>query len=185
MEEDVRLEDTEETSITQEEFLAAAELFRTAFPSFVGEIERVEAERGKLNDFQLMLAVTRAKEGLVILGWDCRKTVNAIFDTYVGIYKAEGRGAADEWAEFTFGCSRIAVQYPEYVTYMEADEDAEVPIAITLEERIAELTAQIQQQEVELLQNYRELYRLRITANREAGIDMSEDTVNTDELQKS
>ncbi|GLX70719.1 hypothetical protein [Paenibacillus glycanilyticus] len=151
------------TNIPQEEFFAAAALFCRAYPVFVAEIDRVEAERGKLNDFQLMRAVNKAKEGIVILGWDCRKAVNALFDTYVEIYKHNNKENADYWAESTFGCSKTLFFEPPAMEE-EVIEENGIPLAL----RIEHLSSLIHEQEAELLQNYRELYRLKIAAAHEA-----------------
>lgn len=156
----------EEIIITPEEYDAAVELFRSAYPAFINEIDRIEVERGKLNDFQLMLAVTRAKQGLVILGWDCRKTVNTIFDTYVDIYRVSGRAEADKWAEDTFGCSRLVMFFPEQSNLV-VNVDSENK---GVKEKIAELTRQLNEKEAELLHIYRELYRLQAAAIRDAAI---------------
>gem|GEM_PF-1656171 len=155
------------TNIPQEEFFAAAALFCRAYPVFVAEIDRVEAERGKLNDFQLMRAVNKAKEGLVILGWDCRKAVNALFDTYVEIYKHSSKDDADHWAESTFGCSKTLIYEPPL------EEEVILEHGSSLEMRIEQLTALIHEQETTLLQNYRELYRLKIAAAHEAEAENS------------
>lgn len=157
--------DEEEIIITPEEYDAAVELFRSAYPAFINEIDRIEMERGKLNDFQLMLAVTRAKEGLVILGWDCRKTVNTIFDTYVDIYRVRGRAEADKWAEDTFGCSSLVMFFPHQS--LVKDEHTENQ---GVKEKIAELTRQLNEKEAELLHIYRELYRLQAAEIRDAAI---------------
>ncbi|CAM3155595.1 hypothetical protein PALU110988_05345 [Paenibacillus lupini] len=157
----------DDTNIPQEEFFAAAALFCRAYPTFVAEIDRVEAERGKLNDFQLMLAVNKAKESLVILGWDCRKAVNALFETYVEVYKHSSKEDANHWAESTFGCSKTLIYEPSI-------EDEEiVEQGLYLEMRIEQLTALIHEQETTLLQNYRELYRLKIAAAHEAEAENS------------
>ncbi|GMK48290.1 MULTISPECIES: hypothetical protein [Paenibacillus] len=155
------------TNIPQEEFFAAAALFCRAYPVFVAEIDRVEAERGRLNDFQLMRAVNKAKEGLVILGWDCRKAVNALFDTYVEIYKHSSKDDANEWAESTFGCSKTLIYEPPLV------EEEILEHGVSLELRIEQLTALIHEQEATLLQNYRDLYRLKIAAAHEAEAENS------------
>lgn len=147
---DQELNENEEIMITEEEWQQAVALFNRAYPFFIDEIERVEAQRGKLNDFQLMLAVSRAKESLVILGWNCRKALNAIFDQFVEIYRTRGKEWAEDWAEDTFEASRIHVEpmieepQPEYHN-----------------PRIHDLKMLIQAKEAELLLLYQELVELQ------------------------
>ncbi|MFD1953129.1 hypothetical protein ACFSL6_02790 [Paenibacillus thailandensis] len=142
--------ESQEIMITEEEWHQAVALFNRAYPYFIDEIERVEAERGKLNDFQLMLAVSRAKERLVILGWNCRKALNAIFDRFVDLYRTSGKEWAEDWAEDTFGSSRIHVQPPDD----EQQPDYANP-------RIHDLRMLIQVKEAELLLLYQELVELQ------------------------
>ena len=103
----------EESLITHEEYLTSAELFRSAFPAFAAELQRVEALRGKLNEFQLRQAVAMATGSIVILGWNCRKTIGAIFDVYVELYREEGKSAADQWVEATFGIAALHLNVME------------------------------------------------------------------------
>ncbi|MCM3625790.1 hypothetical protein M3194_00250 [Paenibacillus glycanilyticus] len=166
------------TNIPQEEFFAAAALFCRAYPVFVAEIDRVEAERGRLNDFQLMRAVNKAKEGLVILGWDCRKAVNALFDTYVEIYKHSSKDDANHWAESTFGCNKTLIYEPPF------EEDVVLEHGVSLDMRIEQLTALIHEQETTLLQNYRELYRLKIAAAHDAEADHGPEAAEQAESNK-
>ncbi len=136
----------EESLITHEEYLTSAELFRSAFPTFAAEVERVEARRGRLNDFQLMQAVSKATDSIVILGWNCRKTVAAMFDVYAEIYRREGREAADKWVEATFGVSYSP----------EAGE-----VRQSLLEAMDRVHILIKAKEAELQLLYRELHELR------------------------
>ncbi|MFC4775236.1 hypothetical protein ACFO9Q_00375 [Paenibacillus sp. GCM10023252] len=133
--------------ITQEEMLTEAELFRSIYPVLIGEIDRVEQARGKLNDFQLMLAVSYTKDGLGVLSYERRQTVNAIFDTFTSIYRKSGRIPAEIWAKETFGCSTEAIR---------RDEDTSEIV-----QRMDELAKIIQEKEAELLQLYREFYTLQ------------------------
>lgn len=141
--------ETQEVVITEEEWKQAVELFNRAYPFFIDEIERVESERGKLNDFQLMRAVSRAKEGLIILGWNCRRALNAIFDAFVDLYRKSGKAEAEDWAEATFSSSRIHVPREE-----EVQPDYMNP-------RIYDLKMLIQAKEAELLLLYQELVELQ------------------------
>ncbi len=148
--------------ITQEEFAAVSELFRKAYPYFVHEIERVEEERGKLNDFQLMLAVSRAKESLAIVNWDYRKMINMVFDGYVDIYKELGRKEADEWAIVTFGCSRYIKRIDGFTSVAEDENEKQVEYdAASLQILLNELSLQMEAKEAELLQLYEDFNRLQ------------------------
>jgi hypothetical protein len=133
--------------ITVEEMMTEAELFRSVYPELIREIDRVESTRGKLNDFQLMQAVAHAKTGLGVLSYERRQTINAIFDTFVNIYRKNGRTSAEKWAGESFGCISIVAA--------EAGEDTSELVS-----RIRELTRLIEQHESDLLQLYRELYML-------------------------
>ncbi|OXM15303.1 hypothetical protein [Paenibacillus herberti] len=144
----------EESWITHEEYLAAAELFRSAFPAFAAEVARVEIIRGKLNDFQLSRAVTMATDSIEILGWDSRRTVLAIFDVYVELYRGEGRLAADRWVEATFGAGLI---------YTESNESGMADPGLLA--RLAEIELEIGAREADLLELYRELTRLKTAAS--------------------
>lgn len=64
--------------ITLDEMQREAQLFQSVYPDLIGEIARVESARGKLNDFQLMMAVSYAKNGLGVLSYERRQTINAI-----------------------------------------------------------------------------------------------------------
>lgn len=138
----------DQPSITEQEMIEAAELFQTVYPFFIEEIDRVEAMRGKLNDFQIMLAVSRAKDAMGILSWDRRQTINAIFDTYMEMYRLYGRNVADKWVEKTFSYAP-----PETQNSRQRYEDTQ--------QRNIELSHLIAEKEAELLRIYRELYLLQ------------------------
>ncbi|MFF2479602.1 hypothetical protein [Paenibacillus sp. NPDC058071] len=160
--------ETEEMVMTQEDYASVSELFRAAYPSFVQEIERVEKERGKLNDFQLMRAVSNAKESLTILNWDYRKAVNAIFDTYVELYKENGKEEADKWAIVTFGCSRFNPLAAQSSSGQEEGLGDAGQIE-TVHARIEELALLLQAKEAELMLLYKELNRLQSFTARSSG----------------
>ncbi|QJC52990.1 hypothetical protein HGI30_16380 [Paenibacillus albicereus] len=144
----------EESWITHEEYLASAELFRSAFPAFAAEVARVEAMRGKLNEFQLSRAVTMAADSVEILGWNSRRTVLAIFDVYVELYRGEGREAADRWVEATFGAGLLLASGGR-------QEQADPGLLA----RLAAVEEEIRGREAELLELYRELTRLKAEAS--------------------
>lgn len=144
----------EESWITHEEYLASAELFRSAFPAFAAEVARVEAMRGKLNEFQLSRAVTMAADSVEILGWNSRRTVLAIFDVYVELYRGEGREAADRWVEATFGAGLLPAPGG-------APDSADPGLLA----RLGEVEEEIREREAELLELYRELTRLKAAAS--------------------
>jgi len=144
----------EQTIITEDELQQSITLFNEAYPYFIDEIERVESMRGKLNEFQLMRAVSRAKQRLEIIGWNCRKTVNALYEAFVDIYKESGKEEALSWAEGTFGANR------EHVPGNGAEGAAELT-GVSLQ--IVELKLQIQAKEAELQQLYDKLVELQIT----------------------
>ncbi|MCC3374383.1 hypothetical protein [Cohnella sp. REN36] len=138
-------ETTENSSLELEE---VAELFRLVYPAFIVEIERAEATRGQLKEFHLAMAAEHAKNSVRILGWDSRRTLNAIFETYKDIYLLKGRIAADMWARETFGCTpEVAIHDPEG--------------ARALEEKIEAMQLLIQDKEAELLHLYREIHMLQ------------------------
>jgi len=148
--------DIEETLISEEELQQAVELFNTAYPFFIDEIERVEESRGKLSDFQLMMAIAVAKDRLIIFGWNCRRALNAIFDSFAEVYKQSGRSEAEVWAEDTFNSSREHVQLPE--------EDS-TALKEHANPKIIELKLHIQAKEAELQQLYMELELLQQAGN--------------------
>jgi hypothetical protein len=161
--------------ITVEEMLTEIELFQSVYPDLIGEIERVENTRGKLNDFQLMLAVSYAKNGLGVLSFERRQTVNAIFTAFTNIYRKEGLKAADQWAKDHFGCQSDAADTAD--TQNEEDpaeagleeetiqqEDAQAAAA-----RIEELSSIIREKETELLEFYRELFMWQTYIGRDQG----------------
>lgn len=163
----------EESWITHEEYLAAAELFRSAFPAFAAEMARVEALRGKLNEFQLSRAVTKAADSIEILGWDSRRTVLAIFDVYVELYRGEGREAADRWVEATFGAGILLTSTAE-----------SGPPDPGLLARLAEVESAIRIREAELLEMYRELTRLKAAASgMAAAATFASESLDEDEEQ--
>lgn len=149
---EVATTDEQTTIITEEELQQSIALFNEAYPYFIDEIERVETLRGKLNEFQLMRAVWLAKERLVILGWNCRKTVNALFEAFVDIYKETSKEEAQAWAEGTFGANREHVQ---------VTEDSSEQNAMNIQ--IVELKLQIQEKEAELALLYNKLAELQNT----------------------
>ncbi|MUT67090.1 hypothetical protein [Paenibacillus sp. NEAU-GSW1] len=157
-------EDTITKMITKEEFAAVSDLFRQAYPYLIHEIERVESERGKLNDFQLLRAVSRAKQSIAVVNWDYRKMVNAVFDAYVEIYKETGRKEADEWAIVTFGCSRyikISSEDQSNIDENDAREQHDKLDEASLHILMNELTLQMEAKEAELLQLYEQFQRLQ------------------------
>ncbi|WP_197479978.1 hypothetical protein [Paenibacillus swuensis] len=121
-----------------------SELFQSVYPDLIGEMERIENARGKLNDFQLMLAVAHAKNGLGVLSYERRQIINAIFDSFINLYRKNGRMSAERWAKETFGC------------YIESELEDVSDVVV----RIEELHHLIHDRETELLQMYRELYML-------------------------
>ena len=138
---------TDETIITMEDMLAEAELFQAIYPDLIGQIERIENARGKLNDFQLMQAVSYAKNGLGVLNYERRQIINSILDQFSDIYRKGGRYEAIQWAQETFGC------YSEPQAPTESASEAQP--------RIEELTHIIREKEAELLKLYREYYTLQ------------------------
>ncbi|WP_020615026.1 hypothetical protein [Paenibacillus daejeonensis] len=138
---------TDETIITMEDMLAEAELFQAIYPDLAGEIERIENARGKLNDFQLMQAISYAKNGLGVLNYERRQIINSILDQFSAIYRKGGRYEAIQWAQETFGC------YSEPQAMAESTSEAQP--------RIEELTHIIREKEAELLKLYREYYTLQ------------------------
>lgn len=136
--------------IPLEDMLSESDLFCAVYPDLIGEIDRIERKRGKLNEFQLMLAVSYAKDGLGVLSFERRRKINAIFEAFTARYRSEGRDAADLWARETFGCSEASG----------ADAGMEdIPDAAS---RVGELSALILRKESELLKLYREYYRLTV-----------------------
>ncbi|RJX41099.1 hypothetical protein D3P09_03590 [Paenibacillus pinisoli] len=159
--------------ISEDDMVQESIEFANVYPILMSEIDHIEAVRGKLNDFQLMLAVSRAKDAVGILGWERRLTVNAALEKYASIYRDFGREEADDWVAGTFGFmlnwSQMTEQGmpEEQPPSQNADGDEpsidenDEPAGPSLEE-ISELIAQ---KESELLQLYREYYRL---ANQES-----------------
>ncbi|MFD2613144.1 hypothetical protein [Paenibacillus gansuensis] len=150
--------------VTIEEMVMEAELFRRVYPDLIGEIDRVERTRGKLNDFQLMLAVAHAKNGLGVLSYERRQVINSIFALFTTIYRKNGRYTAEKWAVDTFGVEKT----------VETREDLE-EVAKT----VKELTELIEEKENELLQIYREYYLLKTYLEEEEKKLQTENTTGT------
>ena len=156
--------------ISEHEMIKETELFYKIFSVFINEIEQIESTRGKLNDFQLMQAVFRAKDTMgVILGWERRQTVNSIFEKYMHIYRAFGRAKADEWVTITFGYSitmrnetepDATPELPNSENSLLEDEETSSNHK-NAEPRVEELSRLILEKEAELLQLYREFYLLQ------------------------
>lgn len=155
--------------ITIEEMMTEVDLFQSVYPDLIGEIERVEKARGKLNDFQLMLAVTYAKNGLGVLSYERRQTVNAIFTAFTDIYRKEGLIAADHWARETFGINNRTLSDEEVAEGETgipepAIDDEDVSL---IEHRLEELSSIIRERETELLDIYREYHLLHTYLGKE------------------
>ncbi|MDQ6419576.1 hypothetical protein RB620_09045 [Paenibacillus sp. LHD-117] len=185
--------------ISEEEMILEMEEFARVFPILMHEIDYIESLRGKLNDFQLMLAVSRAKDSMSIVGWERRQTINAILEKYAYLYREYSREDANEWVSDTFGfvwernyawvpspgeepdSEAVTAQALEEGAKTQAevasaslatdaeDEAAREAAAMEVAERAAaeranrrmhELSSLITVKESELLQLYRELYRL-------------------------
>ncbi|KIL34357.1 hypothetical protein SD71_20205 [Cohnella kolymensis] len=150
--------------ITVEEMMTEIELFQSVYPVFIGEIERVEKARGKLNDFQLMLAVSYAKNGLGVLSFERRQTINAIFTAFTNLYRKEGLRAADRWANEHFGCQSDDLYIEDTQTLEDSVEAGIEESTLNNEDvqeasaRIEELSSIIREKETELLEFYRELF---------------------------
>ncbi|TNJ61572.1 hypothetical protein FE784_34070 [Paenibacillus hemerocallicola] len=141
--------------ITEEDMIREAELFQNIYPIFAEEMDRVEAIRGRLNDFQIMIAASRAKDAMGILSWERRQIVNAIFESYMEKYSRYGRQEADEWVIESFGCRpspRLAFGDKRIAGNRETDEMTGL--------KIEGLSRFILEKEAELLQLYRELFEL-------------------------
>jgi hypothetical protein len=128
--------------------IQAAKQFQAVYPLLLEEINRVEAVRGELNDFQLMLAVSRAKDAMGIMSWERRKLVNDIFETYMEVYRLQGRSEADHWVVESFGYELVDLK-PELTVKQDGAS------------RIEELSRLIMERESELLQLYREFHMLQ------------------------
>ncbi|MDQ6419573.1 hypothetical protein RB620_09025 [Paenibacillus sp. LHD-117] len=137
----------------------------------INEIDHIESVRGKLNDFQLMLAVSRAKDSMGVLGWERRQTVNSILERYSHIYREYGREHADDWVEVTFGliversyaaesdeAEEITASPDPEIAASASEEEDEVSAQVSL--RMQEISSLIVVKESELLQLYREFYML-------------------------
>ncbi|MHA6485085.1 hypothetical protein ACX1C1_24665 [Paenibacillus sp. strain BS8-2] len=174
----------EPNEITEEEMLSASEEFAYLYPILMNEIEHIERLRGRLNDFQLMLAVSRAKDSMEIVGWERRQTINAILGKYAQIYRTLGREEADEWVMLTFGFRLVRSVPADHlendgteheVTEAEAELNSNVPAGLGSKDEeetmsneftkdltfdLQEIASLIAMKEAELLQLYREFYRL-------------------------
>jgi hypothetical protein len=142
------------SSFSIEKMQTEAQAFQSVYPDLIGEIERVESARGKLNDFQLMMAVSYAKNGLGVLSYERRQIINAIFTAFTNIYRNEGRTAANQWAFEHFGCG---------VNPLSNEDTRDV------ETRIEELSTMIRDKETELLKLYREFYMLQTYLGQDQG----------------
>ncbi|MDF2838040.1 MAG: hypothetical protein K0Q63_3680 [Paenibacillus sp.] len=163
--------------VSEEDMVLETEEFAYVYPILMNEIEHIEKLRGKLNDFQLMLAVSRAKDSMGIVSWERRQTVNAILEKYAHLYRERGREEADEWVWVTFGFS-LAPSHrhnvkdataegsgPETASENAAGLQEETEAAMndepeSLEIDMQEIAGLIAVKEAELLQLYREFYRL-------------------------
>ncbi|MCY9659863.1 hypothetical protein P5G65_16585 [Paenibacillus chondroitinus] len=155
--------------ISEHEMIKETEIFYKIYSVFIDEIEQIESVRGKLNDFQLMQAVSRAKDTMGILGWERRQTVNSIFEKYMHIYRVFGRAKAHEWVKGTFGYnfkmrndteSEASPELPKPENSLSEDEETSINHK-NVEPRIQELSRLIVEKEAELLQLYREFYLLQ------------------------
>jgi hypothetical protein len=163
--------------VSEEDMVSETEEFAYVYPILMNEIEHIEKVRGKLNDFQLMLAVSRAKDSMGIVGWERRQTVNAILEKYASIYREHGREEADEWVAVTFGFSLelqrrmaepAAAEGPEPMEgasengadRKEVTESAFGSEHANVEINMQDIAGLIAVKEAELLQLYREFYRL-------------------------
>ncbi|TMV48777.1 hypothetical protein FE783_17180 [Paenibacillus mesophilus] len=134
-----------------------AALFQEIYPVFIEEVDRIEAARGKLSEFQLMRAAARGKDIMGHLSWERRQTVNAIFETYIDIYRNYGREDADEWVVLTLGSSRKAIIERGYKHNWEYPGNSEPNVG----SRIEELSRLLLEKEAELLWIHRELSLLQ------------------------
>lgn len=155
--------------------VSETEEFAFVYPVLINEIEHIENARGRLNDFQLMLAVSRAKDSMAIVGWERRQIVNAILEKYAHIYRESCREEADVWVTTTFGFGLTGFRDKEKEIIVadfdeeengEADEEqdqgAERRETDTSVECLGlqQLAGLIAVKEAELLRLYREFYRL-------------------------
>lgn len=155
--------------ISEHEMIKETEIFYKIYTVFIDEIDQNESIRGKLSDFQLMQAVSRAKDTMGIVGWERRQTVNSIFQKYMDIYRVFGRAKADEWVKVTFGYSikirnerepEALSELPKPDNSLSEDEETSSEHK-NAEPRIQELSRLILEKEAELLQLYREFYLLQ------------------------
>jgi hypothetical protein len=134
-----------------------AALFQAIYPVFIEEVDRIEATRGKLSEFQLMRAAACSKDVMGNLSWERRQTVNAIFEAYIEIYRKYGRESADEWVVLTFGSSRKAIVERGRKFAGERPQTGDPNV----ESRIEELSRLLLEKEAELLWIHRELNLLQ------------------------
>ncbi|MDF2713192.1 MAG: hypothetical protein K0R28_117 [Paenibacillus sp.] len=144
-------------TITEQDMMEEAALFQAIYPVFIEEVDRVEAARGKLSDFQLMRAAASCKDVMGNLSWERRQTVNAIFDTYIDIYRNYGREEADEWVILTLGSSRKAIIERGHKLTGEHPGNHDPNVG----SRIEELSRLLLEKEAELLWIHRELSLLQ------------------------
>lgn len=155
--------------ISEDEMVKETELFYQIFSVFIQELDGIEQTRGKLNEFQLMQVVYRAKDTMGILGWERRQTVSSIFDKYMHIYRVFGRAEADEWISLTFGYSIPKSSFPVAESPRDAADPGEAPAEDEQTSdnsqytalRVETLSRLILEREAELLQLYREFYLLK------------------------
>ncbi|TVY08184.1 hypothetical protein [Paenibacillus cremeus] len=148
--------------ISEHEMIQETEGFYNIYMAFLDEITQIESVRGKLNDFQLMQAASRAKDTMGIQGWERRQTINSIFEKYMHIYRVFGRAKADEWVAVTFGyelpedSERIGLENSDTI-----DDGPRSEQSPNAGQRLQELSQLIGEKESELLQLYREFYFLQ------------------------
>lgn len=144
-------------TITEQDMAEEAALIQAIYPIFIEEIDRFEAARGKLSDFQLMRAAARSKDAMGNLSWERRQTVNAIFETYFEKYRQYGRKGADDWIVLTFGSSRKAIVQRVYGHNEGYSGSGETSVG----SRIEELSRLLLEKEAELHWIHRELSLLQ------------------------
>ncbi|MCR2807077.1 hypothetical protein [Paenibacillus soyae] len=149
--------------ISEDDMVKESAEFSKVYPILIHEIDHIERVRGKLNDFQLMLAVSRAKDSMGVLGWERRQTVNSILEKYAQIYREYDRESADEWVFITFGYRVDSGYETEAETMAEttsAHPQEEIDNDVDVSSRMQEVSNLIVMKEAELLQLYREFYLL-------------------------
>lgn len=154
--------------ISEDDMVQESIEFANVYPILMSEIDHIEAVRGKLNDFQLMLAVSRAKDAVGILGWERRLTVNAALEKYASIYREYSREEADDWVAGTFGFMINWSQMTEQEMHEEQPPSPDAAVEVSTTDgtgepagpSMEEVSDLIAEKEAELLQLYREYYRL-------------------------